>query len=172
MNVELLGTMVHYDENQQEIESLSYMEMDMQQPDYHLENVIAMIMQQSNVAFLPDVESFANVGQRLNGFIVNDMASLKFALDVLDHEIQNLPQDYIDHPDFAERKPCLYLITKHVGFRGKNVEWMDDKCKDGDGARLSPPCQDIQSPVGADIPCKARQYHILSPARSVTGKMG
>ncbi len=90
------------------------------------------------MAYLPDVESFTNAGARLNGFIVNDTASLKFALDVLNHEIQNLPQDYIDHPDFAKHKPCLYLITKNVGFRGKNVEWIDNKCKDGDCNRVAP----------------------------------
>ncbi len=90
------------------------------------------------MAFLPDVESFANAGVRLDGFVVNGTASLKFTLDVLDHEIQNLPQDYIDCPDFAKHKPCLYLITKNVGFRGRNVEWMDDRCKDGDGASVAP----------------------------------
>ncbi len=68
------------------------------------------------MAFLPDFASFANAGAQLNGFVVNDTASLKFALYVLDHEIQKLPQDYIDNPDFAEHKPVLYLITKNVGF--------------------------------------------------------
>ncbi len=75
-----------------------------------------MIMQRSNVAFLPDIASFANAGVQFNSFVVNDTASLKFALDVLDHEIQKLLQDYIDNPDFAEHKPALYLITKNVGF--------------------------------------------------------
>ncbi len=133
VNVELLGTMVTYDENNREVESLSYREMDMQQPEYGPENAVAMIMQRMNVAFLPDVESFTNAEQRLNGFVINDTVSLRFALDVLDHEIQNLPQDYIDRPDFGDHKPCLYLITKNVGFQGKHVEWIDNKCKDGDG---------------------------------------
>ncbi len=45
VNVEMLGTTVHYDENHQEIESLSWNKMDMPWPDYGPENVIAMIMQ-------------------------------------------------------------------------------------------------------------------------------
>ncbi len=45
MNVEMLGTTVRYDENNQEIESLSWNKMDVPQPDYDMENVIAMIMQ-------------------------------------------------------------------------------------------------------------------------------
>ncbi len=90
------------------------------------------------MAFLPDVDSFANAGARLNGFVINDTASLKFALDLLDHEIQQLLQDYIDRPDFAEHKPVLYLITKNVGFRDKSIEWMDNVCKDGEGASVNP----------------------------------
>ncbi len=92
----------------------------MQQPDYAPQNAVAMIMQRMNMAFLPDVDSFANAGQRLNGFVINDTASLKFTLDVLDHEIQQLPQDYMDWPDFGDHKPCLYLITKNVGSHDRN----------------------------------------------------
>ncbi len=138
MNVEMLGTTVHYDKDHQEIESLSWNKMDMPQPDYGPKNVVAMIMQQANMAFLPDVSSFCNAGARLNDLVINDTATLKFALNVLDHEIQKLLQDYIDLPDFAEHKPILYLITKNVGFRDKNVEWMDNKRKDGDGANVTP----------------------------------
>ncbi len=68
------------------------------------------------MAFLLDVSSFCNAGARQNGFVVNDTVTLKFALNMLNHEIQKLPQDYIDLPDFAEQKPVLYLITKNVGF--------------------------------------------------------
>ncbi len=111
----------------------------MQEPDYAPQNVVAMIMQRMNVAFLPDVNSFANAGQRLNGFVVNDKASLTFALNLLDHEIHQLPQDYVDRPDFDDHKPCLYLVTKNVGFRDRNVEWIDNRCKDG--------CEDETPPV-------------------------
>ncbi len=45
VNVEMLGSTVRYDENGQEIESLSWNRMDVPQPDYDLENVIAMITQ-------------------------------------------------------------------------------------------------------------------------------
>ncbi len=68
-----------------------------------------------NAAFLPDVDSFANAGQQLNGFVVNDKASLIFALNLLDHEIHQLPQDYIDRPDFGDHKPCLHLVAKKCG---------------------------------------------------------
>ncbi len=122
VNVEMLGTTVHYDENGQEIESLSWNKMDVPWPDYDPENVVAMIMQQANVAFLPDVSSFCSTGARLNGYVVNDTVTLKFALDLLDHEIQKLPQDYIDYPDFAEHKPVLYVITKNVGFCDRNIK--------------------------------------------------
>ncbi len=92
---------------------------------------MAMIMQWVNVAFLPDVNSFANAGRRLNGYAVNDRAGLVFTLNVLDQEVQQVPQDYIDCPDFGEHKPCLYVVTKNVGFRQRNVEWIDDRLKNG-----------------------------------------
>ncbi len=50
---------------------------------------------------------------------------------ILDHEIQLVPQDYIDSPDFADHKPCLYVVTKNVGFRQRNVDWIDDRLKNG-----------------------------------------
>ncbi len=113
--------------------------MDMQQPRMHAaQNAVAMIMQRMNMAFLPDIDSFANAGQRLNGFVINDKASLTFVLNLLDHEIHQLPQDYIDRPDIEDHKPCLYLVTKNVGFRDRNVEWIDNRLKDGDGAGADP----------------------------------
>ncbi len=69
--------------------------IDITQPDYEPEHVTAMIMQHANVAFLPDISSFCNSGARLNSFVVNDSATLMFVLDLLDHEVHQLPQDYI-----------------------------------------------------------------------------
>ncbi len=102
------------------------------------ENVTAMIMQHANVAFLLDVSSFCNTGARLNGFVVNDSATLRFVLDLLDHKVHQLPQDYIDRHDFAERKPVLYLIMKNVGFCDCNIDWIDNVSKDGDGMSVPP----------------------------------
>ncbi len=115
VNVEILGTTVR-DEDGQEIESLSWKTIDIAQPNYEPENVTAMIMQCANVAFLPDISSFCNSGARLNGFVINDSMTLKFALDLLDHEVHQLPQDYIAGPDFSDQKPALYLIRKNAGF--------------------------------------------------------
>ncbi len=50
---------------------------------------------------------------------------------MLDREIQQVPQDYIDCPDFGEHKPCLYVVTKNVGFRQRNTDWIDDRLKNG-----------------------------------------
>ncbi len=118
-----------------------------------------MIMQRMNVAFLPGVGSFANAGERLNGYVINDRASLGFALDLLDKEIQQVPQDYIDCPDFGEHKPCLYVITKNVGFRQRNTEWINDNLKGGgmEGEPLVMPRHPIASgrrnpPDGSPIP--------------------
>ncbi len=108
----------------------------------------SMIMQHANVAFLPDDSSFCNTGARLNGFVVNDSATLKFAL----------PQDNIAGPDFAEQKPVLYLITKNVGFRECNGDWIDNACKDGDGISVPPTL-----PV--------HQRHTLNQAPFVTGRI-
>ncbi len=134
-NVEILATNVTYevdaDGQRQAKEELVVREMMTKRPDYAAQNIVAMIMQRVNVAFLPDVESFANAGQWLNGHVINDRASLTFALNVLDHEIQLVPQDYIDCPDFADHKPCLYVVTKNVGFHQRNVEWIDDRLKNG-----------------------------------------
>ncbi len=101
VNVEILGTAVR-EENEQEIESLSWKTIDILQPDYEPENITTMIMQHTYVAFLPDVLSFCNTGVRLNGFVINDSTTLKFALDLLDHVVHQLPQDYIAGPDFAD----------------------------------------------------------------------
>ncbi len=138
VNVEILTTTVTYDEEKRKREELTVREMNMQQPDYATQNVVAMIMQRMNVAFLPDVESFANAGQQLNGFVINDRVSLIFALNLLDLKIQQVPQDYIDQPDFGDHKPCLYLVTKNVGFRQRNVDRIDNKLNDGDLDGLAP----------------------------------
>ncbi len=132
-----MGTTVRY-KDRQEIESLSWKKVDVVQPDYEPENVVTMIMQCTNVAFLPDVSSFCNTGARLNGFIVNDSVTLRFALDLLNHEVHQLPQDNIDPPDFAERKPVLYVITKNMGFCKHNIDWIDNVRKDGDGMHVPP----------------------------------
>ncbi len=68
---------------------LSWETIDIAQPDYEPEQITAMIMQRANVAFLPDVSSFCNAGARLNGFAVNDSATLMYALDLLDQEVQH-----------------------------------------------------------------------------------
>ncbi len=135
--MEILGTTVR-EEDRQEIESLSWKTIDVAQPDYELEHVTAMIMQHANVAFLPNVSSFCNTGARLNGFVVNNSATLHFVLDWLDHEVHQLPQDNIAGPDFAEWKPVLYLIMKNVGFREHNIDWIDNMHKDGDGMSVPP----------------------------------
>ncbi len=135
VNVEILATTVTYEEDadgqRQAKEELTVQEMTTQRPDYAAQNIVAMIMQQANVALLPDVESFANAGQQLTGYVINDRASLIFTLNVLDHEIQQVPQDYIDCPDFGDHKSCLYGVTKNVGFHQRNVEWIDDRLKNG-----------------------------------------
>ncbi len=101
VNVEILGTTIR-EENKVEIESLSWKTIDVPQPDHEPENVTAMIMQHANVAFLPDVLSICNTGARLNSCVVNDSMTLKFALDLLDQEVHQLPQDNVAGPDFAE----------------------------------------------------------------------
>ncbi len=65
VNVDILGTTIQ-EENKQEIESLSWKTIDVLQPDYEPENVTAMIMQRTNVAFLPDISSFCNTRVSLN----------------------------------------------------------------------------------------------------------
>ncbi len=60
VNVEFLAMTITCDEENRVTEELSVQKMDMQQPDYAAQNAVAMIMQQMNVAFLPDVDSFAN----------------------------------------------------------------------------------------------------------------
>ncbi len=78
---------------------------------------------------------------------------------MLDVEIQQLPQDFIDRPDFGDHKPCLYLVTKNVGFRQRNVEWIDDRLKNGgeDGMPLVKPRHPVASrrrkpPEGSPLP--------------------
>ncbi len=84
LNAEILGTTIQ-EEDKVEIAAVSWKMINMPQPEYELETVTAMIMQHANVAFLPDVSSFCNTGARLNGFVVNDSATLKFALNLLNH---------------------------------------------------------------------------------------